>query len=169
MTTCRKQGWRISFILWFYYFCFSVGEILWILNRQKSKHPLCKRGMVESISPSTTPWVSIKQDLNCVVIEISEHCALPSLTWAGKLVQKSPSAISRVWEASEQCLWAEKGPLLHASHFSAGWCLPTKPIFSCGFSPGRKLGNAHGLRPPSNRCSTSPLNWVWSPVKYLQK
>lgn len=165
MTACRKQGWRISFILWSYYFCFSVGEILWILNRRKTKHPLCKKG------DGWILWapVSIRQDLSWVVLEISEHCALPSLTHARKLVQKPPSATRRAWEAPEQCLRAEKGPLLRASHFSAGWCLPTKPIFSCGLSPEHRLGDAHGSRPPSNHCSASPLNWLWSPVKSLQK
>lgn len=165
MTAWRKQGWRINFILWFYYLCFSMGELFWILNRLESKNPLCKR-MIESISPSTTPWVSTKQDLNWVVMEIliiSERCALPRKI----RVQKITFCYKQSLGGFRAGLTKGKGHLLLASHFTAGRCPPTKTIFSCRLSP--RAGLASHLWPPSNRFCTSPPNRVWSPVKYLQK
>lgn len=135
MTACRKQGWRINFILRFYYLCFSMGELFWILNRLKSKNPLCKR-MIESISPSTTPWVSTKQDLNWVVMEIliiSERCALPRKI----RIQKSLSAISRVWEASERGLQKEKALCFLPRISLQVGVPPQKPFSAAGWAPGQ--------------------------------
>lgn len=110
-----------------------MGELFWILNRLKSKNPLCKR-MIESISPSTTPWVSTKQDLNWVVMEIliiSERCALPRKI----RVQKSLSAISRVWEASEQGLQKEKAICFLPRISLQVGVPPQKPFSAAGWAP----------------------------------
>lgn len=122
MTACKKQGWRKVL----FYFTTSVSrwvEFLWIVNRLKSKNPLCKTGMAEPVSLTATLGVSTKQDLNWVVIEISEHWALPRLTQARKLrVQKSPSTINRVWELQSSAYKPKKA-------FAS--CL----AFQCGLVP----------------------------------
>lgn len=156
----------------FYHFTTSVSQwvtFLWIVSRLKKKNPLCKAGMAEPVSPTATLWVSTKQDLNWVVTEIREHWALPRLTQARKLrVQKSPSAVSRVWEL-QSSTYKPKKALRFTPRISAGWCLLTNPIFTCRLNPEHRLGNARGSWQPSNRCPTLPLNQVWFPVKYLQK
>ena len=165
MTACRKQRWRINFILWFYYFCFSVGEILGILNRESLQKGY---GWVYKPQNNTLNLHQARSELGANRNTGAPCSAQPNTGWETG-VQNSLSAISRVWEASEQGLGTGKGPLLLASPFSAAWCLPTNPISGCVLSPERRLGTARGSQPRSNRCSASSLNWVWSPVKYLQK
>lgn len=86
----------------------------WIVGKiqqtKDQKNVLCKRRMVEFISPSTTPWeTKAGSELGG---KRNNWALCPAQPNMGQEIraQKSPSAISRGREASEQCLQTEKKP-----------------------------------------------------------